>query len=144
MTLFSKMKLPAIKVYWLSWAGITCGALGLKMMLFLVAPKFDTSSFFIVYLVGVWLPIVVLNFLEGKALAPYVKKAQACGGGEVSELIGQGESWSNRFKMMSFLFSTEDFGDREFLMIKLRYRSFLKFALFALLSFPIVAGLLSL
>jgi hypothetical protein len=137
------MKLPPIKIYWRCWLGILLTAFVVKIGIACVFPKTNTSLFVLIYIIAIWLPIMVLNLLESRSLAAYIQASQKERWPEISRAIGQGKRWKNGFRFLGFLKSDEDFGDPEISRRKLRYKSFIKFVLFAFVAFPVVAGLLS-
>jgi len=85
---------------------------------------------------------MVLNYVEGRSLTNFIRESQKERWAEVSRKIGQTENWHNGFKYLRFVYSSDDLGDPEIQLKKLRYRSFIKFVLVAFFAFPVAAGLL--
>lgn len=97
----------------------------------------------IVYIVGVWIPIMVLNLVEGRFLPKYLKSAHPLKWIELTTIFGLGPGFSNGFRSLDFILSRDDLGDPEVARLKTRYRGFLKFTLIAFIGFPIVGVILS-
>ena len=119
-------------------------ALIAKYLLSTYAPKVDTSSMFGVYIVLIWIPIMVLNLVEGRSLPKYLKSAHPAKWEELTTILGFGPGFRNGFRSLNFILSDDDLGDPEVARRKTRYRGFLKFTIAAFVGFPIVSVLLSL
>ena len=130
--------LPRTRVYWIGWAifvfVFATGRIvvGLRLV---AAPQFDLG---VCYMLGVWLPIMVLNIYEGRRLMSYLRAFHHDKWAELTTIPGFGGSGHvNGFRSVPWLFSSDTLSDPVLAKIKSDYRHFLYWVLTVFVTMPI-------
>ena len=97
------------------------------------------DNFPIIYMVGIWIPIMFLNLYEGKRLMAYLRQYHFEKWTELTTIPGFGSGNINGFRSVPWLFSSDTLDDPMLDVIKRNYRRFIYFTLTVFFAFPIFA-----
>ncbi len=132
-----------ISTYWYVWLGIVAFAFILRFTIFLGVTSDRRSSLPITYMLGTWLPIMLLNLIEGRRLMLYLKTHHRQKWEQLTRIPGFGHGWHNGFRLLPWLYSAEDSGDPALATLKAEHRRFIRFVLTVFFSYIIILPLLS-
>ncbi|MDR3457258.1 MAG: hypothetical protein P4N60_07420 [Verrucomicrobiae bacterium] len=125
---------------WLSIVGLT---LALRFTFFLGATSEARFQVGLAYMLGTWLPIMMLNLVEGRRLLQYLKIHHYQKWEELTYIPGFGPGGRNSFRVYRWLRSPEDFGDPVVAIKKSEHRQFIRFVMTVFFSYLILLPLLS-
>lgn len=123
--------------YWIGWITILFGVFVARLF---GPPRFRETGHFdfaAAYMFSVWLPIMLVNFYEGRRLMGYLKEHHPAKWAELTTFLWFGPGWVNGFRSVPWLFSSETLGDPAVAQLKCDYRKFIYFALTVFFTFPI-------
>jgi len=126
-----------VRYYWLAWATILCGFGVAQFVLpprFAREPNYDVGLY---YMLGVWLPVMFLNFFEGRRLKAYLRQHHPTKWAELTTFAGFGPGWINGFRFVPWLFSADTLSDPAVAQLKSDYRRFIYWVLIVFFTFPI-------
>lgn len=90
-----------------------------------------------IYLVGSWIPIMVINGFEGMRMMAYLREHHKDKWIELTTIPGFGAGNVNGFRVLPWLFSSENLGDELLENIKRDHRRFIYFVLTVFFTFPL-------
>ena len=94
-----------IRAYWYAWLGIAAVALVLRFTVFRGASERRLFGLATTYVVSTWLPLMALNFFEGRRLAKYLEIHHPRQWELISGISFMGVSCRNGFREMRWLYS---------------------------------------
>jgi hypothetical protein len=97
----------------------------------------------LIYMLGTWLPIMGLNFIEGRRLMQHLELHHRGKWEELTTFLGIGPGAVNGFRTMPWLYSKDDLGDRTVSILKEEQRQFIRFVLAVFFSYPVFVPLLA-
>jgi hypothetical protein len=133
---------PRIKLYWCVWLGVVALALLLRFTIFLGASSERLFALASAYALGTWIPIMALNFIEGRRLSSYLQKHHPAKWEWLTYVPGLGSGMHNGFRSLRWLFSSDDLGDRAVADMKQRQRRFLYWDFTVFCSYLVIMPLL--
>jgi hypothetical protein len=93
------------------------------------------------YALITWLPLMVLHYIDGRRLVSHLKTYHHQHWEYLTWAFGA-PGGRNSFRMLPWLFSTEDYADATLARLKSGYRRLLLFTLVVFLSYPILTPIL--
>jgi hypothetical protein len=127
-----------IRVYWYVWLGVAGLALLLRFTVFLSASSGRLFALASAYGLGTWIPIMVLNFVEGRRLSSYLRIHHPGKWEWLTYVPGLGSGMHNGFRSLPWLFSSDDLGDPVVAGMKNQQRRFLYWVLTVFFSYFVV------
>lgn len=127
-----------LRVYWYAWLAVVAVALALRFTLFSDASEQRRFGFATAYALATWLPIMALNFIEGRRLASYLKSRHYQQWEQLNYIPFLGCVGHNGFRMARWLYSKEDFGDPAVASMKTEHRRFLCWVFTVFFSYVII------
>jgi hypothetical protein len=129
-----------IRAYWCVW--LVCVVLALALRFSLFAHSNNRFTFEMAYMIGTWLPIMVLNFIEGQRLMSYLKSNHHEKWSELTYVPGFGSGGVNSFRTLPWLYSRDDLGDPAVASLKQQHRDFIRWTLTVFLSYVVLVPVL--
>jgi hypothetical protein len=125
-----------VRYYWFAWATVLCA---FAVVRFILPPRLIGGHFNLgdCYVLGVWIPIMLLNFYEGRRLMGYLRKHHPAKWAELTTFLGFGPGWVNGFRSVPWLYSADTLSDPVVAQLKGDYRQFICWSLVVLFTFPI-------
>ena len=133
-----------ITIYWRVWLGIVAFALVLRFTVFLGVSSDRRFSLGMTYALCTWLPLMVLNVIEGHRLMSYLKSNHPQKWEELTYVPGFGSGGSNSFRTLPWLYSSGDLGDPALEIMKREHRRFIRLLLTVFFSYLVLIPVLSL
>ncbi|HXR08619.1 MAG TPA: hypothetical protein VN765_14885 [Candidatus Acidoferrum sp.] len=134
-----------IRAYWYAWLGIAAVALVLRFTVFLGASEQRLFGLATAYGISTWLPIMALNFFEGRRLTEYLRIHHPHQWEPISHISFMGVAGRYGFRETRWLYSQDDFGDPVVASMKKDRRRFIRWALTVFFSYivimPVLLGL---
>jgi hypothetical protein len=134
-----------ITVYWYAWMTFVAVAFALRFTVFLAASEHQLFGLATAYALGTWLPLMALNFVEGRHLASYLKSRHPRQWEQLNYIPFLGCVGHNGFRVVRWLYSKEDFGDPAVTAMKSEHRRFIRLVLTVFFSYiaimPMLLGL---
>src|SRR5579859_4788003 len=134
-----------VRLYWSIWMALVAVAFAVRFTLFWGASEQQLFALATVYALGTWLPIMALNFIEGRRLTLYLRSRHHHQWEQLNYVPFLGCVGHNGFRMLRWLYSKEDFGDPIVMTLKADHRRFIRFVLTVFLSYivimPVLLGL---
>jgi hypothetical protein len=130
------------RLYWYVWAAFVGVTLALRFTVFSGASEQRLFQLATAYAVGTWLPIMALNFIEGRRLASYLKSCHYQQWEQLSYIPFLGFVGHNGFRMVRWLYSKDDFGDPVLASMKREHRRFLRWVFIVFFSYVIIMPVL--
>lgn len=131
------------RIYWCAWLGVVALALLLRFTVFLGASSHRLFVLASAYGLGTWIPIMVLNFIEGRRLSSYLRIHHPAKWEWLTYVPGFGSGMHNGFRSLPWLLSSDDLGDPVVAAMKQQQRRFLYWVLTVFLSYLIIMPVLS-
>lgn len=126
-----------IRIYWISWAVMALCFLLVRITFFPVVGSGEGVFLSFLYVVGVWLPVMVLNLYEGLELRSYIRRHHPEKWADLSS-VGKFRTGNfNGFRSIPWLFSADTPNDPVLAEMKNGYRRFLYWVLAVFLTAPI-------
>ena len=126
-----------IRTYWIGWLVIVACALLLR---FAAPHRFPYLA--VMYAVATWLPIMVLHYLQGRALLTHLKTYHHDHWKYLTWAFGSPGN-RNDFRMLPWLFSPQNYGDATLAALKSQQRRWLLFVVVVFISYPILTPVLN-
>ena len=120
------------------WFAIVALALGLRFTVFLSLSSDQRFALGITYALCTWLPLMVLNVIEGCRLMSYLKDHHRQKWEELTYVPGFGSGGGNRFRTIPWLYSSDDLGDPAVAIMKTDHRRFIRLMLTVFFSYLIL------
>ena len=121
-----------IYAYWIAWLIVVACALLLHF-----ASPHRLPYLAVTYALITWLPIMVLQYLQGRRLLAHLKAKHYDKWEYLTWAFGRPGS-RNDFRMLPWLLFGEDYGDATLAALKSEERCWLLFVLVVFLSYPIL------
>jgi hypothetical protein len=125
-----------MRACWIAWLVIV----GFVLLLRFTVPH-HFSYLAVTYAVSTWLPIMVLHYIDGRRLLSHLKMHHHQHWEYLTWAFGA-PGGRNSFRMLPWLFSTEDYGDATLARLKSAHRQLLLFTLVVFLSYVILTPIL--
>ena len=132
-----------IRRYWYVWLSIVACAVILRFTVFFGVASDQRFGLAIIYMLVTWLPIMVLNLIEGRRLMHYLETRHYRKWEELTYVPGFGSGGHNGFRSLPWLYSADDLGDPIVASLKAEQRRFIRFVLTVFFSYLVVLPLLS-
>ena len=131
-----------IRTYWILWLSSIVVAFVLRSTVFLGVASEPQFGLPFMYMFATWLPIMILNYIEGRRLMQYLKINHRQKWEELTNVPGFGY-WNYRNRpIRRWLYSADDLGDPVVAVLKAELRAFSRFVLTVFLSYLIIVPLL--
>ncbi len=101
-----------IRLYWYVWLALVAVAFALRFTVFSGASEKRLFGLTTAYAIGTWLPVMALNFVEGRRLSSCLKSRHPQQWEQLNYIPFLGCVGQNGFRMVRWLYSKEDFGTR--------------------------------
>src|SRR6266498_2221316 len=131
-----------VTIYWRVWLAIVAFALLLRFTVFLRASSDQRFSLAITYALCTWVPVMILNVVEGRRLMVYLKSHHRQKWEELTYVPGFGSGGQNSFRAVPWLYSPDDLGDPAVAIMKADHRRFIRLMLTVFFSFLVLMPLL--
>ncbi len=138
----SNQQTSRISTYWRVWLCIVAFALVLRFTVFIGVTSDQRFSLGITYALCTWLPLMVLNVIEGRRLMSYLNNHHHQKWDELTYLPGFGSGWHNGFRTLPWLYSSDDLGDPVVAIMKTDHRRFIRFVLIVFFSYLVLIPIL--
>jgi hypothetical protein len=125
-----------LRLYWILWLSY----LGVCFILWSTPRYFAQpirSNLPVIYMLGVWFPVMFLNLYEGKRLMTYLRLHHFDKWTELTTVLGFGPGNVNGFRSIPWLFSSDTLDDPMLGVIKMDYRRFIYLVLTVFFTFPL-------
>lgn len=138
----STLRIDRFQVYWWAWLILVGVVFVLRFTVFSGAGEPSLVRLALVYGIGSWLPVMALNLVEGRRLSSYMRSCHAQHWDRLNYIPLFGCVGHNGFRVIPWLYSTEDFGDPVVAALKADYRRFIRWAVTVFFSHVIVIPVL--
>ena len=128
---------PRIRACWIAWLAVVACVLLVRFL-----SPYHIPYLAVTYALATWMPIMVLHFLQGRALLAHLKAYHHDRWEYLTWAFGSPGN-RNDFRMLPWLFSAQDYGDATLAALKSQQRRWLLFVLVVFLSYPILTPLLN-
>ena len=135
---------PRIRTYWIVWLSAIAAAFTLRFTVFRGVASEQRFNLAITYMLGTWVPVMILNFIEGRRLMEYLKTHHHQKWQELTYVPGFGPGGRNGFRVMRWLYSADDLSDPAVTVLKAELRAFIRFVFTVFFSYLLILPLLSL
>ena len=129
-----------IRRYQYSWLAAVGLVLALRFTVF--AEIGDRFIFAMVFMMGTWIPTMILNLIEGRRLMSYLQKNHGDKWAELTHVPGFGPGGVNSFRTLPWLYSRDDLGDSRLASLKQQHRDFMWLMLTVFVSYVILVPVL--
>jgi hypothetical protein len=129
-----------IRRYQYSW--LACVGLVLALRFTVFAESNDRFIVAVVFMMGTWIPMMILNVIEGGRLMSYLKENHNDKWSELTYVPGFGFGGMNSFRTLPWLYSGDDRGDSRLASLKQQHRDFIRLMVTALASYLILMPVL--
>jgi hypothetical protein len=105
----------------------------------------ETNNRFIfamAFMMGTWIPMMILNVIEGGRLMSYVRENHNEKWSELTYVPGFGSGGVNSFRSLPWLYSADDQGDSRLATLKQQYRDFIRFMITVFVSYLVLVPVL--
>lgn len=131
-----------IRIYWCAWLAVVALAFTLRYTVFFGASSDRLFGLATVYAVSTWLPVMVLNVIEGRKLSSYLREHHPDKWQWLTFVPGLGAGMHNAFRSLPWLYSADDLGDPVVAALKTDQKRFIKWTLTVFFSYIVVMPVL--
>lgn len=121
---------------------MACVGLVLGARFTVLAESGDRFIFAMAYMLGTWIPTMILNVIEGQRLMTYLKTNHHEKWSELTYVPGFGSGCVNSFRTLPWLYSWDDLGDSQLASLKRQHRDFIRWMLTVLVSYLVLVPVL--
>jgi hypothetical protein len=114
-----------IRDYWFAWGVIVVlVTTGILLIRWLIPGSARSIAGYLipVYMLATWLPIMVIDFIEGRRLMEYLKKCHFEKWKDLTYVPGFGSGGTNSFRALGFVYSEDNLSDPHVRFLKHNYR----------------------
>lgn len=129
-----------IRRYQYSW--LACVGLVLALRFTVFAETGDRFIFAMAFMMGTWIPTMILNVIDGRRLMAYLRENHSDKWSELTYVPGFGPGGVNSFRTLPWLYSRDDQGDPRLASLKQQHRDFIRLMLTVFISYLVVIPVL--
>jgi hypothetical protein len=129
-----------IRRYQYSW--LACVGLVLALRFTVFAETNNRFIFAMAFVMGTWLPTMILNVIEAGRLMSYLRENHNEKWSQLTYVPGFGPGGVNSFRTLPWLYSADDQGDSRLASLKQQHRDFIRLMVTVFVSYLVLVPVL--